>query len=315
MEQDKLYDVKWIQKYLGISRYTLLLYEKEGFITKNESYSKDDHRHNYHKYTDDDIHKLWIIKLLIKLGYELKDIRKLVDDPENYNIYDTISEKIDKLEKERRQLDQLIGHAKFIKATGIMPGLPKEMGSITFDEFLEHSHEEWNANSDIGNSLYCALVEYAQSHDVTQITQDELTDIIESVLHKPMEDMTEQEEDEIFQFIKTIHPAQALIIDDLYRRLAQMYDLSPADPSVQSLVKYIYEYNLENLYKDKSILYTPEYYASHEITMFVDSDVAAICQRKYGLEQCKFIAECIEYFGIHANNTENSKITEDDKHE
>lgn len=56
------YSVKWVNENLGITRDMLRYYEKEGLLSKEDTQNK---ANKYRNYSDEDIEKIWGIKLLI----------------------------------------------------------------------------------------------------------------------------------------------------------------------------------------------------------------------------------------------------------
>mgnify|MGYP003299587528 CR=1 FL=1 len=64
------YKVKWVEDNLGITRKALRVFESAGLMPKNEG-SK------YRDYTEDDIDRLWTIRVLQGMGYTLKEIAQM----------------------------------------------------------------------------------------------------------------------------------------------------------------------------------------------------------------------------------------------
>lgn len=73
------YSVKWIVDNLGITRDMLRYYEKEKLIPRRESSNPTN---NYREYSDEDIERIWGIKLLISIGFTAKEIYALMNDPD-----------------------------------------------------------------------------------------------------------------------------------------------------------------------------------------------------------------------------------------
>lgn len=69
------YKVKWVEDHLGISRKALRNYERLGLMPPNKG-------GKYRDYSDEDIDRIWSIKLLQGVGYSLTEIRELMDNPE-----------------------------------------------------------------------------------------------------------------------------------------------------------------------------------------------------------------------------------------
>ena len=95
------YKVKWVEDHLGISRKALRNYERLGLMPPNRDYS------------DEDIDRIWSIKLLQGVGYSLAEIRELMDNPEA-DFYKSISEKVVELERKRDDITNFIEFANAI---------------------------------------------------------------------------------------------------------------------------------------------------------------------------------------------------------
>lgn len=102
----------------------------------------------YRNYSDEDIDRIWSIKILQSIGYSLKEIVDISKD-ENFNFDISIAKKIEALEEKKSKIDKHLGYAQTIKLTGRFPSRPKVMGSITFGDFYEKPSNEWNVNTEI----------------------------------------------------------------------------------------------------------------------------------------------------------------------
>ncbi|MCD7739683.1 MAG: MerR family transcriptional regulator [Lachnospiraceae bacterium] len=87
------YKVKWIEDHLGVTRKALRTYEEKGLMPKNEG-------GQYRDYTDEDIDRIWSIKVLQGMGYSLKEIANIGKD-DDFDPDESIAEKIKDLEKEQ----------------------------------------------------------------------------------------------------------------------------------------------------------------------------------------------------------------------
>ena len=61
------YSVKWVVDNLGVTRDMLRYYEKEKLLPPNQD-------KKYRNYSDEDIERIWGIKLLIGIGFTAKEI-------------------------------------------------------------------------------------------------------------------------------------------------------------------------------------------------------------------------------------------------
>lgn len=137
------YSVKWIVDNLGITRDMLRYYEKEKLIPRRESSNPTN---NYREYSDEDIERIWGIKLLISIGFTAKEIYALINDPD-FDFGTAMTKKVEELERKHNDSLICLEYAKSIKLTGCIP-TATEIGSICFDDFLKYAREEWNFYND-----------------------------------------------------------------------------------------------------------------------------------------------------------------------
>lgn len=69
------YRVKWVEENLGVSRKALRLFEKKGLMPENNG--------GYRDYSDEDIDRIWRIRVLQGMGFTLSEIERLAND-ENF---------------------------------------------------------------------------------------------------------------------------------------------------------------------------------------------------------------------------------------
>jgi len=105
--------VKWVEDNLGISRKALRGFEEVGLMPKNTG-------HRYRDYDEDDIDRIWKIRVFQGMGFTLKEIVSMVND-EKFSFDDLIVQKIEELEKEKQKVEMHLGYAKTIKLTGRFP--------------------------------------------------------------------------------------------------------------------------------------------------------------------------------------------------
>ena len=74
------YTVKWVEEHLGITRKALRNYEKKKLMQADASRNPIN---NYREYTDEDIERLWAIKVLQGIGFTVSEIKDLSDKPES----------------------------------------------------------------------------------------------------------------------------------------------------------------------------------------------------------------------------------------
>lgn len=137
------YSVKWVVENLGITRDMLRYYEKEKLLPANESRNPTN---KYRDYSDEDIERIWGIKLLIGIGFTAKEIYALMNDPD-FDFDTAIAQKVAELERKHDENLIYLEFAKSIKFLGRVPTTSK-VGSVKFDDFLEYAHENWNFYDD-----------------------------------------------------------------------------------------------------------------------------------------------------------------------
>ena len=67
------YKVKWVEDNLGVTRKALRVFEKAGLMPENKE-------SRYRDYDDDNIDRIWTIRVLQGMGYSIKEISDLVSD-------------------------------------------------------------------------------------------------------------------------------------------------------------------------------------------------------------------------------------------
>ncbi len=134
------YSVKWVVEYLGITRDMLHYYEKEKLLPIGETRNPSN---QYRNYSEEDIERIWGIKLLIGIGFTAKEIRAFGEDP-SFSFYEAISDKVEQLEKKYNEMLTYLQFAKTIKMTGRIPNTTK-VGNMRFDNFIEYARQNWHS--------------------------------------------------------------------------------------------------------------------------------------------------------------------------
>jgi len=156
-----------VSKSIGVSKRTLQYYDEIGLLSPTE-YTES----GYRLYDDAAVEKLWRILLMRELGYQLNDIKKIMDS-QNFDLRDSIGKHIEILTKKKERLENLIGYARIIKFSGTIPLNFDKYGDITFDKFIENSINTWNMktlfegteeNNAVDYSLMQKLQEIADEH-------------------------------------------------------------------------------------------------------------------------------------------------------
>lgn len=263
------YKVKWVEDNLGITRKALRLFESAGLMPKNED-------GKYRDYTEDDIERLWAIRVLQGMGYTLKEISQMAAN-KNFDFDNSIEEKVKELEEEKRKIELHLGYAKTIKLTGRFPARPSEMGSIKFEDFQRQAVEGWNVMDD-PLTMQCQKV-------------------AETVLSKSPEEFEDSDLGQMFSLfenVSKIDPDVLLVEYVLPRAIAKRHALGTEHCDVQLMVKMIYE-NLCKLSGDCNLSKTDfsRFYSSS----YLCGDMAKLKSGIFSEEERLFIANAVAVFG------------------
>lgn len=266
------YQVKWVEDHLGVSRKALRNFEKFGLMPPNE-------KGGYRDYSDEDIDRIWTIRLFQGMGYSLKEIVSIAEN-ENFDFDASLDKKIQELEIEKANIERHLGYAQNIKLTGRFPSRPKNMGSVTFGEFYEKSLNEWNVNADPEGKKYKELVDL-----ILNTPEDELQD---TDIGRALEFLLGLQEkiSNIDSFLKE----KVIPLEILKRK-----ENGPADEEIQFLVKMLYENRISSFQEMGNM--TKKQFVRFESSSYVSGDIARIKEREYGKEGCLFIADAIAVFG------------------
>lgn len=272
------YNTHWIEKYMGITRKTLLTYEDRGFVTPQRNPDT-----NFREYSDEELMRIWQIKLLVELGYSFKEIVELGQD-EKITIRDSINIKIKKLEQEKERIEQLIGVARMIKVTGRVPTIKTDkLGEKVFEDFFQFVKANWNVNTDPQLSKYATLIEHLSE--------------------KPQDEWTEKE---MLQFMEYTDDAQlemALTIHQYYMDILDRKSLGVGDISIQGVVQQLYDY-FRIKCSEYEVDLSLESFGDFLGNTLIDGSSALMLEEQYGKEGCQFIFEAIEYYVQNNENVE-----------
>lgn len=274
------YGVKWVEDNLGVSRKALRVLEENGLMPQNESGS-------YRDYTDEDIEYIWRIKTLQGMGYSLKEISSMADALKNDKDIDfnsSIAEKIKQLEAEKERVEKSLGYLYAIKSSGRFPARPKEMGTITFEEFREKSLNEWNVNNDPVAKQCQEILDKLLNTSEDELEATDLGKIL--VLFQELQFGVQNSEKYLADLI-------------LPKAIVNRKHLGVTHPEIQLLVKLIYENRIEILPELKNM--TLNQFVRFESSSYISGDIALFNQRKYGKVECEFIANAIAVFGGYSS--------------
>lgn len=269
------YSVKWVDEHLGITRDMLRYYEKEKLLPVAETRNPTN---KYRDYSEEDIERIWGIKLLIGIGFSAKEIREFGSNPD-FSFYGVMTGKVEQLEKRRDEILTYLGFAKTIQMTGRVPNTTR-VESMKFDDFIEHSRQSWNAFNDPQDRRFM--------------------DAADTILDKHSEEWDASDVKRIMDIYGDIDPEEMVYIqtiDGYYRVIVDMKPLGYSCDTVQTVVKYLYEYMLTYIEPEFKEKFTPLYFADRQVSSFIDSGFAAMNERNYGKDGCFFIAQAIATFG------------------
>ena len=263
------YKVKWVEENLGVTRKALRNFEKHGLMPANEGGA-------YRDYSDEDIERIWAIRLFQGMGYTLKELVKL-SESDDFDFDASLEKKIQELENEKAKIERHLGYAQHIKLTGRFPSRPKNMGTITFEEFQEKSLNQWNVNSDPEAKKYQEIADL-----ILNTPEDELKDTDIGRLFEFLIELQEQMSDMDSLFIEKVIP------NEIIKRIEN----GPEDEEVQLLVKMMYENRISSI-SDMA----KSQFVRFESSSYISGDIARMHEKEYGKDGCRFIADAIAVFG------------------
>lgn len=262
------YKVKWVEENLGISRKALRIFEDKGLMPKSNGKCRD--------YSNEDIDRIWTIRVLQGMGFTLSEIVKIAND-ENFDFEASLEEKVKELQEKKKEADRHLGYAKTIKLTGRFPSRPKKMGTIRFEEFYEKSLHEWNFDGDKELSFF---QEIADKYLTLSPDKFEKSDIGKMLY------LIEQMQNYPEAFMKSYI---------LPKEIVKRKSLGASHPEVQLLVKMMYENKVESFpeFNDMTI----NQFVRLESSSYKVGDIARFNEQNFGIEGCSFIADAIAVFG------------------
>lgn len=264
------YGAKWIRENLGISRDELRSYEKAGLIPIKKDGCF------YRTYNDNEIERIWYIRVFKGMGYTLKELREIAEN-DDFDYGPTIEDKIKELEYKKSQIEKHIGLANYIKLTVRFPSRPKKIGDMKFKEFQEYALDNWNVNSNPNVKKYKNIIDTMLNSSDDGLSEEETVQVT-----KYMMELEEQLSNKDAIFLDRVLP------NEILKRKAY----GPADTEVQLLVKMMYE-NCNELKPNV----TKDIFVRYGASSFMYGDVAKLREKAIGKEGCRFIADAIAVFG------------------
>lgn len=270
------YSVKWVFENLGITRDMLRYYEKEKLLPANESRNPTN---KYRDYSDEDIERIWGIKLLIGIGFTAKEINALMNDPD-FDFDTAITKKVEELERKHDESLINLEYAKSIKLLGRVPTTSK-IGSMKFNDFLEYAHENWNFYDDPRSAPFMQMADTL----ISKAPQEWSPDDVERIL-------------EMFDNLDAEGTMHAYALLGYYHVISDMQDLGYDSDTVQRVVKLLHEFLVShNTDPELDGKITPQFIAKYIASFFLGGDIAILYERNYGKAGCLFIAQALAYYG------------------
>ena len=272
------YQVKWVEEHLGVTRKALRIYEEKGLMPRKEG-------GQYRRYNEDNIDRIWAIKVLQGMGYSLNEIVDIVNaaNRKDFDFQESISQKVISLEAKKAEAERLLGYAKMIQLTGRFPSRPREMGSVAFDTFHEEVLEGWNVHND----------PKAESAQI----------LVEKFLEQPEDSWGDSQLGRMLQALLDFGMNQATMeatfgLDILQKAIIARSDQGADSVEVQLLVKILYD-QIQEFFGEDTM--PPQQFGRLYSSSIMEGQIGQINQQKYGTDGCTFLADAIAIFGGYKN--------------
>ncbi len=118
-----------VSKLAGVSRRTLQYYDDEGILVTERS------RNNHRLYDKEALEKIWEIMLYKEMGFELKEIRQLLQATDNKK-KEYLRRKIEIVRGDIKKREEQIEFISLILGHGI-PHMPEESDGMTYVKSIE----------------------------------------------------------------------------------------------------------------------------------------------------------------------------------
>lgn len=270
------YSAKWMRDNLGVTRDMIRYYEKEELIPIRSSRNP---ANNYRDYSDEDIERIWCIKLLIGIGFSVKEIKQLMTDP-SYDFDTAIARKVVELEKKHDEALIYLEFAKSIKITGRVPTVT-QLGSMTFDAFLTYAREHWNFYDDPRSAPFMKAADL--------------------LIDKPAREWSPDDVERIYNLAESFDTESMMktyALHGYYQVLSDMREMDFRSETVQRVVRLLHEYLVSsNTEPELEGKITPELVARYTAPSFICGDTSILYERIYGNEGCRFIAQALAFYG------------------
>ena len=160
--------VKEVSILTGVSVRTLHHYDAMGLLKPTRVTPA-----GYRLYDDGALARLHTILLLRQLRFPLKEIKEILDTP-GFDPIEALTQQIELLELQRRQLDGLIAHARQIQKTGVMAMNFEPFDCSELETYASQAKARWGHTDAYKESVEKTK---SQTHGQLQATGRDLMDI------------------------------------------------------------------------------------------------------------------------------------------
>ena len=271
------YSIKWVTEHMGITRDMIREYEKQGIIDKKSSQNPDN---RYREYDEGDLRKLWTIKLLIEVGFKIKQIKAFFDGEEQ-NFEHSIEELLAKRKEELSSLTRKINLIENILWTGRMPDI-KKVGTVTINDFMDSVYKCWGIPSETG---YFEFLDF----------------FFENSVEKQNIELS----DDTFMNLKELASNSGINRVIAYSELIFELDEDYHSRIVQTIVDMMYKTykTIVDINECKTDL-SKKLFAKHYASLFIEGKIGQYYRSSYGELACQTIADAISYYaGFENYNT------------
>lgn len=167
----KTYSLHELCHLSGVTRKALRLYDEKGLVSPIDR-EEGEYRH----YDENAVARLYEVLAFKAMGFKLSEVQRILDDP-TYDVRKSIEDQIEEMERQKAELEMLIGYARHIVFYGILP-IPKVEGSeYSLSQYLSDYVEESNLDK-ILESLSEAYQTDPQRYDDINKVGEELINMV-----------------------------------------------------------------------------------------------------------------------------------------
>ncbi|MBR4341258.1 MAG: MerR family transcriptional regulator [Lachnospiraceae bacterium] len=276
-----MYRIKDLKDKLGVSRKSIIVYEKEGLlIRKRGSLSADERDHSYREFTEEEVDRIWTIKFFQELGYSISEIKEILDNP-NTDLYKSVTDKIGEMEKELELLKRNLAFAKMIRMFGVFPG-QERIDNHSVTEFANIARDQW-LKIEINNICIEEYMDYTKYMENVD-DKKELKKIIRERIPKRLQ-----------PGIEMLMLNGEVLLDDLIE-LSKMSLIDYKSKETQCYVEEIYSFMRKHNSCNSTV--SRASFAEYLIIMIISGgDFSKSVREKLGEDKMMSIVESLAFFG------------------